>query len=99
MQVLPALRIQALEDGRQRQLGQRRVIDCRIAGAWQQGAGEDGIGALAFATRSYRILSAEYAVAPESSEAPEEGGATGPESIPPASAAQARGGAAHQTGP
>ena len=57
------------------------------------------IGALAFATRSYRILSAEYAVAPESSEAPEEGGATGPESIPPASAAQARGGAADQTGP
>ncbi|WP_312677568.1 MFS transporter [Microbacterium sp.] len=57
------------------------------------------IGALAFATRSYRILSAEYAVAPESTEAPEEGGATGPESIPPASAAQARGGAADQTGP
>ncbi len=62
------------------------------------------IGALAFATRSYRILSAEYAVAPTTPEGDAGAGAgagTGAGAagtISPASAAQVRGGSADQPG-
>jgi DHA3 family multidrug efflux protein-like MFS transporter len=61
------------------------------------------IGALAFATRSYRILSAEYAVAPTTPEGDAGAGAgagagTGAGTISPASAAQVRGGSADQSG-
>lgn len=61
---------------------------------------------LAFATRSYRILSAEYATAPEMPEAATDAaeavegivdGAGEPPVVPPASAAQARGGVADQS--
>ncbi|MFT4281941.1 MFS transporter [Microbacterium sp.] len=59
---------------------------------------------LAFATRSYRILSAEYETAPETPEAADPAGAVEgivegagePPVVPPASAAQARGGVADQ---
>ncbi|MGB4777451.1 MAG: MFS transporter [Microbacterium sp.] len=51
------------------------------------------VGALAFATRSYRILSAEYAEAPESAAVSESEGGGG-DAAGPASAAQARGGVA-----
>lgn len=56
----------------------------------------------AFTTRSYRILSAGYAVAPETGvgTAPASDGAGGmdaaPAPVPPTSAAQARGGVAEQ---
>ncbi len=60
---------------------------------------------LAFATRSYRTLSAQYATAPESSEAPdgadESDGSSAAGSagaaVPPAAAPQARGGVADRT--
>ncbi|WP_431804539.1 hypothetical protein [Microbacterium sp. bgisy203] len=58
---------------------------------------------MAFTTKSYRILSAEFAVAPDASPADEVDEANGtshrPEAGPPvgpASAAQARGGVAEQ---